>query len=87
MTCKAHELERVFSWLEDSNETLEFISDLLSTEELDDRVKDTIMLSLLNFAYLPCLVNSLVVLGGSGKQSKSKQDEKMTFNAALHILL
>lgn len=85
LTCKAHELEGVFSWLEDSNETLEYIADLLLVEELDERVKDTIMLSLLNFAYLPCLVNSLVVLRSPKK--KTQQDEYLTFNTALHILL
>lgn len=61
LTCKSHEINKVFSLLEDSCETMEFVADLLAIESLDDRIKNATILSLLNFSYLPVIVNALVV--------------------------
>ena len=61
LTCKSHEIRKIFSLLEDSCETMEFIADLLAVESLDDRIKNAVILALLNFSYLPVIVNALVI--------------------------
>lgn len=79
----------MFGWTEDANEVLMYISDVLAVPELDQKIKDTIMISLLNFAYLPCIINSLVVFekGGSNKVAKVKwQMPKLCLNSALYFL-
>ena len=62
LTCDEHEINQIFGWIEDQKDVLEYIADILVIENLDQKIKDTIMLSLLNFAYLPTLVNSLVII-------------------------
>ena len=61
LTCKSHEINKIFGLLEDSCETMEFIADLLAIESLDERIKNAVILALLNFSYLPVIVNALVV--------------------------
>jgi len=70
LTCDEHEINEIFGWIEDQNEILMYIADILAIESLNDKVKDTIMLSLLNFAYLPRLVNSLVVIKSNSKNQE-----------------
>jgi hypothetical protein len=57
----------MFGWTEDASEILMYISDVLAVPDLDEKIKDTIMISLLNFAYLPCIINSLVIYDKSGR--------------------
>ena len=61
-----------------------YIADVLAVDFLSYKIKDTIMLSLLNFAYLPKLVNSLVVIKSN---SKNQEDEKLCLNVAIFILI
>ena len=57
----------MFGWTEDASEILMYISDVLAVPDLAEKIKDTIMISLLNFAYLPCIINSLVIYDKSGR--------------------
>ena len=84
LTCDEHEINELFGWIEDQNEILMYIADILAVESLSAKVKDTVMLSLLNFAYLPKLVNSLVVLK---KNTKNKEDQKLCLNVSIFILI
>lgn len=81
----------MFGWTEDANEVLMYISDVLAVPELDQKIKDTIMISLLNFAYLPCIINSLVVFDKGGQPSNKAakvqwQMPKLCLNSALYFL-
>jgi hypothetical protein len=80
LTCESHELEKIFSWVEDQNEILMYFSDILVTQGLDGTIKDFVQLALLNVAYLPSLVNSLVVV------SKT-QSKKLGLNTCIFILI
>lgn len=80
LTCESHELEKIFSWVEDQNEILMYFSDILVTQGLDGSIKDFVQLALLNVAYLPSLVNSLVVV------SKT-QSKKLGLNTCIFILI
>lgn len=61
-----------------------YIADILAVDFLSYRIKDTIMLSLLNFAYLPKLVSSLVVIKST---SKVQEEEKLCINVSIFILI
>lgn len=81
----------MFGWTEDASEILMYISDVLATPNLSEKIKDTIMISLLNFAYLPCIINSLVIYDkGSRQGSKIAkvqwQMPKLCLNASLYFL-
>lgn len=91
LTCDDLEVTQMFGWTEDASEILMYISDVLAVPDLDDKIKDTIMISLLNFAYLPCIINSLVIYDKSGRQGKkvSKvqwQMPKLCLNSSLYFL-
>ena len=62
LTCEDHEINQIFSWIEDQNDLLMYISDILAIDHLSQKIKDVLMQSLLNQAYLPVVVNSLVVM-------------------------
>ena len=62
LTCEDHEINQIFSWIEDQNDLLMYISDILAIDHLSPKIKDVLMQSLLNQAYLPVVVNSLVVM-------------------------
>lgn len=79
LTCDEHEINQIFGWVEDSNEVLMYISDILAIDELNPKIRDLLENSLMNFAYLPNLVNSLVIL-------KSKKP-KMCLNTCIYILI
>ena len=84
MTCDEHEINEIFGWIEDQNEVLMYVGDVLAVDFLSYKIKDTIMLSLLNFAYLPKIVSSLVVIKSN---SKSSEDEKLCINVSIFILI
>ena len=91
LTCDDLEITQMFGWTEDANEVLMYISDVLAVPDLDQRIKDTIMICLLNFAYLPCIINSLVVFdkGGQSTNKTAKvqwQMPKLCLNLALYFL-
>lgn len=62
LTCDDFEVNQIMSRSHDQNELLEFVSDVLQIKGLSQRIYSTVSMSLLNFAYLPCLVNSLVLM-------------------------
>lgn len=39
-----------------------YISDILAVDSLSKDIKNTIYMSLLNFSYLPSILNSLVII-------------------------
>lgn len=91
LTCDDLEVTQMFGWTEDASEVLMYISDVLAVPGLDEKIKDTIMISLLNFAYLPCIINSLVIyekMGrGASKIAKVQwQMPKLCLNASLYFL-
>ena len=40
LTCDEHEINQIFSWVEDSNEILMYISDILAIDEINSKIKD-----------------------------------------------
>ena len=58
-----------------------YIVDILAIETLDNEVSDMIMMSLLNIAYLPCIINSLVDMKSGGKV------HKFSLNTCIFILI
>lgn len=91
LTCDDLEVTQMFGWTEDASELLMYISDVLAVPELDQKIKDTIMISLLNFAYLPCIINSLVIYDKKGRQLKKTakvqwQMPKLCLNSSLYFL-
>jgi len=90
LTCDDREITQMFGWVEDANEVLMYIADVLAVANLDEKIKDTIMIALLNFAYLPSVVNSLVVFdkGHSAKKMSKAQWQvpKLCINSAIYFL-
>lgn len=58
-----------------------YISDILAIKNLSPKIKDVLTQSLLNQAYLPVVVNSLVVM----KQKKDVQ--KLCLNSSIYLLI
>ena len=48
LTCEDHEINQIFSWIEDQNDLLMYISDILNIDNLRPKIKDLMMQSLLN---------------------------------------
>lgn len=91
LTCDDLEVTQMFGWTEDASELLMYISDVLAVPGLDQKIKDSIMSSLLNFAYLPCIINSLVIYDKKGRQLKKIakvqwQMPKLCLNSSLYFL-
>ena len=81
LTCEPREISQIFSWIEDQNELLMYIVDILGIEELDSEISDMIMMSLLNIAYFPGIINSLVDIKSGGKVTK------FSLNTCIFILI
>ena len=58
-----------------------YISDILAVKQLNSKVKEVLVNSLLNITFLPEVVNSLVAFGGKSKK------EKFSLNTCIFILI
>lgn len=73
------EIEQIFNWVEDQNETLMFVADIMEIPSLSGSVKAVIMNSLLTIAYLPEIISSLVLINPKLK--------KRSLNTCIFILI